>query len=55
MYFTSPCGDLCTDGKCFGCSDWPKYQIDYAEKVPQVLDWEFQNIILRRLGYDISR
>jgi hypothetical protein len=55
LYFSTPCGDICRDGKCFGCSDYREYEIHYAEKVPEVLDWEFQNIILRRLGYDIAR
>jgi hypothetical protein len=55
LYFTSPCGSICRDGKCWGCSRYREYEVHYAEKVPEVLDWEFQNIILRRLGYDISR
>ena len=55
LYFTSPCGNICRDGKCVGCSRYAEYEVDYAEKVPQALDWEFQNIILLRLGYNISR
>jgi hypothetical protein len=48
-------GDECTNDQCRGITDYQAYLVEYAVGFPNALDWEFSNIILRRLGYSIAR